>query len=475
MSEPAPIEKTTALARLGPEYPKTSLAQFHTVPRNHAKVVVLDDDPTGTQTVHQVNVVIQWSKEVLSAQLTAPEPAFYILTNSRALPEPEAVQLTHQVMSDLCVASKTTGVHFSVISRSDSTLRGHFPAETDACQRVLQAQLGVTVHGTVIIPAFLAGGRYTFDDIHWVSDGDVLVPVGKTEFARDPAFGYTASHLPQWIEEKTQGRVAAHQVVTIPLEVIRSEGPIGVLRILGRSPVGSMVVANATSQTDLEVLATAFLSAEAEGRHFIYRTAASFVPAYAGIPHRGLLVREELPRTNTESGGLMVVGSHVERTTTQLKELLELPRVAGVEVSVPQLLQEGTRSDEIHRVITASEGFLRQGLDTVVYTSRTVVTGQSSTSYLHIGDIVASSLAHIVRHLDAAPRFLIAKGGITSSVVATTALGVKVARVIGQVLPGVPVWRLGNETPWAGVPYVVFPGNVGDGGALADTVRLLRR
>lgn len=476
MVEPMPVKRTAALARLGPEYPESLLAQFRTlVGSRRAKVVVLDDDPTGTQTLHQVNVVIGCSKDVLCAQLMAPEPVFYILTNSRALPASEAVQLTQQVMGELCEASRHTGVSFSVISRSDSTLRGHFPAETEVCREVLQARMGIEVQGTVIIPAFFAGGRYTFDDIHWVADGELLIPASRTEFARDPAFGYSTAHLPHWVEEKTKRQVAAHQVVSIPLDVVRHKGPAGICHILQGSPAGSVIVANAASQADLDVLAAAFWAMEAEGKHYVYRTAASFVPAYAGVPLRGLLVPGELLGSTTHNGGLVVVGSHVKRTTTQLDQLLKLPQVAGEEISVPLLLKDSTRAGEINRVVAALEGHLRQGLDAVMYTSRAVVTGESGTSYLQIGDTIASALAQIVQRLEACPRFLVAKGGITSSVLATTALGVRVARVLGQVLPGVPVWRLGSETRWPGIPYVVFPGNVGDERALADVVRLLCR
>jgi uncharacterized protein YgbK (DUF1537 family) len=80
-------------------------------------------------------------------------------------------------------------------------------------------------------------------------------------------------------------------------------------------------------------------------------------------------------------------------------------------------------------------------------------------------------LISIVRGLQVRPRFLIAKGGITSSDVATRGLGVRRALVRGQILPGVPVWRLGAEARFPGLDYVVFPGNVGGDTALADAVR----
>jgi uncharacterized protein YgbK (DUF1537 family) len=77
-------------------------------------------------------------------------------------------------------------------------------------------------------------------------------------------------------------------------------------------------------------------------------------------------------------------------------------------------------------------------------------------------------LIALVQRITATPRFLVAKGGITSSDIATGGLGVRRAHVLGQLIPGVPVWRLGAESRFPGMAYVVFPGNVGDDRALAE-------
>jgi uncharacterized protein YgbK (DUF1537 family) len=66
------------------------------------------------------------------------------------------------------------------------------------------------------------------------------------------------------------------------------------------------------------------------------------------------------------------------------------------------------------------------------------------------------------------------KGGITSSDIATEGLAVKDALVCGQIIPGVPVWKLGAESRYPGLIYVVFPGNVGDAQALVEVVNKLR-
>nr|GEX57316.1 ketose-bisphosphate aldolase, class-II [Tanacetum cinerariifolium] len=67
------------------------------------------------------------------------------------------------------------------------------------------------------------------------------------------------------------------------------------------------------------------------------------------------------------------------------------------------------------------------------------------------------------------------QGGITSSDIATKALEAKRAKIVGQALAGVPLWQLGPESRHPGVPYIVFPGNVGDSNALAKVVKCWAR
>ena len=51
------------------------------------------------------------------------------------------------------------------------------------------------------------------------------------------------------------------------------------------------------------------------------------------------------------------------------------------------------------------------------------------------------------------------QGGITSSDIATKALEAKHAKIVGQALAGVPLWKLGDESRHPGVPFIVFPGS----------------
>jgi uncharacterized protein YgbK (DUF1537 family) len=338
----------------------------------------------------------------------------------------------------------------------------------------LAEALGQDVDAWLLIPFFQEGGRYTIGDVHYVAEGDTLVPAGETEFARDAVFGYRASNLRQWVEEKTAGRIAAATVASVSLDDIRHGGPEGVTARLTAVPRSGVCVINAASRRDLEVFVLGLLAAEAQGKRFLYRTAASFVPVRAGIAPRALLTQHEVAASDA-GGGLVVVGSHVPRTTSQLEYLLRQPGVAQVEIAVGALLSETQRSDAIAQATQAVNAGLQHGQDVVLFTSRQLITGADAVSSLSIGQRVSQGLVSIVQALAVRPRYILAKGGITSSDVATQGLGVRRAMVLGQILPGVPVWQLGAETRHPGLGYIVFPGNVGGPEALGQIVTALRR
>ncbi|BCX02668.1 MAG: hypothetical protein KatS3mg053_0606 [Candidatus Roseilinea sp.] len=473
------VNKNDLLARLPPEWPHDVLPEIQRRLRGSGqKVIVLDDDPTGTQTVHDIPVLTEWSVESLRAELSNNLPAFYILTNSRALPLPEAQALNAEIGRNLRDAGRAVGRAFAVISRSDSTLRGHFPGEVDSLADAIRDTHDATRHPPyLLIPAFLAGGRYTINDVHYVAYGDDLVPAGETEFARDAAFGYHASNLRAWVEEKTRSAIRAGDVMSISIEDIRINGPERVCDRLRAVQPGDACIVNAASERDLEVMALACLMAEAAGSRFLYRTAASFARARAGIAPKPLLTARDLESSkgfrSSSAGGLIIVGSYVPRTSGQLDALMRCS-VNAIEVNVAALLDDAARSGEITRCAQAAEALLTSGHDVVIYTSRRLISSSDATANLAIGRRVSDSLVAIVRGIAVQPRYVLAKGGITSSDVATKGLDVRRAMVLGQLLPGVPVWRLGSESRFPGVIYIVFPGNVGGSDALAQAYDLLR-
>jgi uncharacterized protein YgbK (DUF1537 family) len=470
------------LAGLPPEWPHDALPEIQRrLAALNQKVIVLDDDPTGTQSVHGIPVLTEWRVDALQAELGNGLPSFYILTNSRAMPLEKAqamnAEVGRSIMAALSRMNETAqgqnARSVALISRSDSTLRGHFPGEVDA----LAQQVYGTMPAYLIAPAFLAGGRYTLDDVHYVAQGDELVPAGETEFANDAAFGYRASNLREWVEEKTKGATKARDVLSISLDDIRAGGPQAVADKLVTLRASQACIVNAASERDLEVVALASLIAEEHGSQFSYRSAASFARARAGIAAKGLLTTGDLAvevSVGSPSGGLIIVGSYVPKTSGQLQALLDAG-VRAIEVNVEALLDDAQQAGEIARVTQEANALLDAGHDTVIYTSRKLITGDDAQSSLAIGNRVSASMIAIVNGITVQPRYVLAKGGITSSDVATKALGVKRAMVIGQVIAGVPVWQMGPETRYPGAIYIVFPGNVGGPAALAEVIMALSK
>ena len=434
------------------------------------KLVILDDDPTGTQTVHNIPVLTTWSAMALERELKTTGPGFFILTNSRSLDAKAAESLAREIGTNLKKAISVTGASVEIVSRSDSTLRGHYPGEVAA----LMEAMGTPELPCILIPFFLEGGRLTANDIHYVAEGEKLVPAARTPYARDAVFGYQHSNLRDWVVEKTKGTVTKDRVIAVSLSDIRKGGPDQVMRRLIALKAGDCCIVNSLTYRDLEVFVTGLLAAQAQDRQFVFRSAASFVRVRAGIVPRDFLNREELT-VNSGNGGLFVVGSYVPKTSAQLAALCAHENVTAIEIKVKELLDDGRHPKAISAAGEAVNEALAQGRDTVLFTSRDLVVGENAGNSLAIGQRISDSLIAIVRKINCVPRYLVAKGGITSSDVATKGVGIRRAMVMGQVLPGVPVWQLGEETRWPGMAYIVFPGNVGDDDALAVIQQRLAR
>lgn len=435
---------------------------------------ILDDDPTGTQTVSGVPVLTRWQPDDLRWALSQPGNAFFVLTNSRSLAPDEAAARTRQVVAALAEVAAAQGVEYAVASRSDSTLRGHFPLETDVIAAEIEARSG-PVDAVLIVPAFPDAGRVTVDSVHWVRGPDAMVPAAQTEFARDAAFGYASSDLREWVAEKSGGAVVASDVVALTLRELRA-GPEHVAELLSRLHARQVVVVDAATDDDLRVLALGVLIATESGGRYLTRIGPGFVRALTGQPAQPPLSAGQLGELGTErEHGLIAVGSHVALTTAQLAALREIGGLTELELDVPLLLDPERRDAHVAAIAAQATDAL-QDRDVVIGTSRELVTGTDPDDSLAIARSVSAALAQTVATTVNArrPAFVVAKGGITSNDVATAGLGINRAMVRGTMLPGlVSLWQP-VDGPYAGAAYVVFPGNVGDDQALADVVRALR-
>lgn len=446
------------------------------VARTGTVLVVLDDDPTGTQSVADLPVLTAWEEDDLVWALAQGAPAVYVLTNTRSLGPVEAAERNRQVVVAALAAAARTGTRVGFVSRGDSTLRGHFPLETDTLAAALAEHAGRTVDAVVLVPAFPDAGRVTIGGRHYLRTPDGLLPAGDSEFAADATFGYRSSDLPAWVEEKTGGRTAAGDVVVLDLSVVRA-GPEAVAAALAPLTGGTPVVADAVTEDDLRLLSLGLLAAEAAGKELLYRVGPPFVRARTGQEVRAPLSATDVfgPDGGRPGGGLVVVGSHVGQTSRQLRVLLaDRPGARTVVLDAPTVLDADRAGAHLHDVVRAVVVALSSG-DVVLHTSRDLQRSTDPDESLDMSRRISAAVVTVVQRVLAAhpPRFVVAKGGITSSDVAAHGLGIRHARVRGPMLPGiVSLWEP-VDGPAAGVPYVVFAGNVGDDDSLAAVVQTL--
>ncbi len=432
------------------------------------KIIVLDDDPTGSQTVHSCLLLMRWDVATLRFGLTDDAPIVFILTNTRALTPEGAKEVTAEVCENLKRAIAAEKIrNFLIVSRSDSTLRGHYPIETDA----IATQLG-PFDAHFLIPAFFEGGRITRNSIHYLIINGTPTPVHETEFAQDSVFAYSHSYLPDYVAEKTQGQIPSHQVQRFLLEDIR-QGSFNRLMALTHNQCG---VVDAESQVDLDWFAQDLLRATAAGKRFLLRSAASILTSLAQLPPQPVMAEHMNQYVRDGKPGVILVGSHVKKTSEQLEHLLAAPQIVGVEVEVSHLLENDLKAQEslIQGILDQIQTIHSQDQTPVIYTSRQELTFPTIAARLDFGKVVSQVLMAIVQNLPEDIGYLISKGGITSNEVLSQGLALRSARLLGQILPGCSLVRTPIDHPrFPNLPVVLFPGNVGDRDSLTTVYQRL--
>lgn len=400
-----------------------------------SRMVVFDDDPTGIQAVHSCLLVTDWSDENIRMAMQDEEPFFYILTNTRALTAEEARKTLTNALEAVIRVNQEFGYRLICVSRSDSCLRGHFPLEPDVMREVLSAH-GYRIWPKVpFAPAFIESGRFTIDGTHYMRDGEKLIPVSESEFARDNVFGYKNAHLEDYIIEKG-GKPKDYEIV------------------------------NAQTYEELNSFRDSLFKAiEGEECSVVIRSSSSLPRAMSGIEDKPFLTKEDL-KINAKDAGVFVVGSHVKKTTDQLNELLKSEGVEGIELSIDEILN--TPEALMQKTLESIQTLSNQGITPVIYTARKEVRIDDPDKRQHLGQTVSKFLVDIVRQLPICPNYVVAKGGITSHDILTKGLAIKTARVMGQVINSVPCVMTDR------FPYIIFPGNVGGVQSLKEIYEKLR-
>lgn len=442
---------------------------------NNKKIVVLDDDPTGVQTVHDISVYTNWEKDSIRKGFEEENNLFYILTNSRGFTAEQTTKAHNEITAVVDEVARETGREYIFISRSDSTLRGHYPLETELLKKNYEANTGKTIDGEILCPFFKEGGRFTIDNVHYVKYGDELIPANETEFAKDKTFGYSAATMPAYVEEKTKGVYKAEDVICISLEDIHNVNIDKIEEQLMRVQNFNKIIVNAVDYVDVKVFCVALYRAMAKGKVFMFRTAAAIVKVMGGVSDQPLLTRAQMVVKETSNGGIIIVGSHTDKTTKQVECLKELKDIEFIELNATLVKDDAAFEAEVQRCLVKEEECIKAGKTVCCYTTRALITADTGgkEDELRLSVKISDAVQSLVGRLSITPRFVIAKGGITSSDVGTKALAVQKANVLGQIKPGIPVWQTGDESKFPMTPYIIFPGNVGEISTLKEVVEVL--
>ena len=413
---------------------------------NNKKIVVLDDDPTGVQTVHDISVYTNWEKESIRQGFEEENNLFYVLTNSRGFTAGQTTKAHREIAAVVDEVAKECGKEYIFISRSDSTLRGHYPLETEILKENYENNTGKTIDGEIICPFFKEGGRFTIGNVHYVKYGEELVPADETEFAKDKTFGYSTAVMPEYVEEKTKGAYKASDVTCISLEDIRSADFDKIEEQLMAVKDFNKIIVNAIDYADVKVFCIALYRAMAKGKVFMFRTAAAIVKVMGGVSSQPLLTREQMVVKETENGGIIVVGSHTDKTTKQVECLKELADIEFIELDATLVKDDEAFEDEVKRCLEKEEECIKAGRTVCCYTTRALITADTGDreDELRLSVKISDAVQSLVGRLKITPSFVIAKGGITSSDVGTKALAVRKANVLGH--PGMAD-RGGEQIP----------------------------
>ena len=446
------------------------------------KIVVIDDDPTGSQTVHGCPLLLRWDAEALAAGLAHPSPLLFVLANTRALAPAAAGERVREICCALrpalgqALAEGRIG-GWQVVSRGDSTLRGHFQLEVE----VINEELG-PFDATLLVPAFLEGGRTTVDGVHRLHGR----PVHESPFARDGLFAYETSHLPDWVEEKSAGRLPAAAVDRIGWRELEAGGA-PLLRHLARLEDNVCVAVDGASVQQLAALGAAVRTLAASGgaapearpRRFLFQSAASLIQALAGLPPQPLtqvaLAGLRRRRGDNPLPGLVLVGSHVPLADRQLERLLAEPGCVGVELEVAkvQRLLEGPEPVLLLASLEQAWGrrlaaVLAGGRTPVLFTSRGEARCRHAEERRALGLALAGLIARLAAALAPALGYLISKGGITTHSLLADGLALDLVELQGQLLPGLSLVLADTDAHPGPLPVLTFPGNLGDDRTLCE-------
>lgn len=434
------------------------------------KLIVIDDDPTGSQTVHSCLLLLSWRVETLVEGLQHPANLFFILANTRALPRQEAEVRLRAICRNLRQALNRLNLKpedWQLVSRGDSTLRGHFPVDA----QVLSQELGPFAV-LFLLPAFLPGGRTTVGGHHFLHGR----PVHLSSYAQDGRFGYTTSSLAAWVEQKSGGRIP--QTAVTGLHWQGDSNSDRLLRRLAALPQGAVVTVDASGSEHLHRFGQLMQRRRQQGHRDLCWGAASLINALVD-PGPQTMTPGDLAALRQRDArgaqpGVILVGSHQPGADRQLATLLTAPSVQGLEMPLEHLRQGLVPTQLATSLATALRDALQRERRTVVlYTSRGERLRGNGAGQLALAKAVAQLQETLLAPLRSSLGYVISKGGSTSDTLLRHVLGLDRVALRGQVMPGISLVQPPARKGQGALPVICVPGNMGTDETLLDLHRLM--
>ena len=436
------------------------------------KIVVFDDDPTGSQSVYGCPLILKWDEDTIVQALEIDSPLLFILANTRSMSSQGSENRTREICRSIKSVFQRESLNLRdvlVVSRGDSTLRGHGCLEP----AILENELG-PFDATFHVPAFLEGGRTTVNGVHLLNG----IPVHLSNFASDQIFGYSTSFLPDWLEEKSHGSIASKSVLHLTIEQLQSaietnQGIQDLMVFLRGLSDNVLVVVDAQESSHLSIFANTIIKLMSEKR-FLFRSAASLISAFAELPSnvysRSSLVSLRLRDKDFKlKPGIIIVGSHVVLADQQLHFLLKDSHLRGIEIPVKKIARvlEGSLPDillEDLEIMFFSQvkKILSAGKTPVIYTTRGELQFASSSKRISFGLQLAELIARLVGRLSNDLGYVISKGGITTQSLLDKGFNLSMVELKGQIMPGLSMVCSHKNNGYIQFPIITFPGNLGD-------------
>ena len=444
------------------------------------KIIVFDDDPTGSQTVHDCLLLLKWDYQTLLKGVRSPSKLLFILCNTRSLDEKEATKRLNEICINFITVINNEGYSlkdFIFISRGDSTLRGHNFLEP----YVINKNLG-PFDATFHIPAFIEGGRFTINGGHFIKD----MPVHKTIFAKDKIFGYETNNIKELLYKKSKSKIKFEEIKSLnlsELEMLEFEEKNKIFIKIRNLKNNVQVIVDAKNYLHLDKFCL-LVSKLNSDKKFLFRTAASFISAFSkvGFNTKNNFYYSGLRRKNNNNKymlGLIVVGSHVDISTKQLLHLLKISSCKPVEINVDKFFnflklsdKNSSIKDFKNQLVDQIKDLIKEEFTPVLFTSRKVISFREKCEEFSFKKDLALFIAQIVKELKHDIGYLVSKGGITSNTILSEGFNIESAYLEGQVITGVSLLRVNITETNTCIPFVTFPGNIGEPNSL-EKVKLI--